>query len=113
LVSIAGAGSGREEQCKKSTVLSVLQVQGDRDRIVSSDGQGRASPSAPRTAELWAKHMDCPETEVEAAAALDLAVFSRGAETDTRTWRNCRGGQKLALWTMHGGDTFHSFQPRL
>lgn len=101
LVSIAGAGSGREDQCVKSLGLSVLQIHGLRDRIVSYDGHNRDSPSAPRTAELWAQHMACTEPSVEVSAAFDLALMAPGFETDTKVWNNCRDGHSVGLWTMH------------
>ncbi len=102
IVSLAGAGSGREAQCSKAKALSVLQVHGDRDRVVRYDGSGRDSPSALKTAELWAQHMECEEPPTMSKTEHDLAVFSKGHDTDSQTWKNCRQGHSVALWTMNG-----------
>ena len=102
IVSLAGAGSGREAQCSKAKALSVLQVHGERDGVVRYDGSDRDSPSALKTAELWAQHMECAEPPAMGKAEYDLAVFSKGNDTDSQTWKNCREGHSVALWTVNG-----------
>jgi polyhydroxybutyrate depolymerase len=108
VVSLAGAGRAPEEACSPVSPLSVLEIHGDADPIVSYEG-GRVfglreldpHPSAPATISDWAQRLGCPANKRPKSSTLDLDPRLPGGETTVET-HVCPQGT-AELWTIHGG----------
>lgn len=115
VVSIAGATPGDGEDCGPSEPVHILQIHGDRDGTVPFRGgevQGRAYPSALRSAELWAGYNGCALEPAREANALDLVPRIPGRETSVTHYnRDCRPGGSVELWTIEGGGHVPKFAP--
>jgi polyhydroxybutyrate depolymerase len=107
VVSISGAGRGREEACAPVSPIAVVEVHGDADPIVRYAG-GRVfddraldpHPSAPDTFHDWATRLGC--TGAPKVSEVDLDPRLPGAETRIESHPDCTGGA-AELWTVHGG----------
>jgi polyhydroxybutyrate depolymerase len=107
VVSIGGAGRGRDEPCAPVSPIAVLEVHGDADPVVRYDGgrifNDRAldpHPSAPQTFHDWAGRLGCNGAPKLTTADLDPRL--PGAETRIESYADCPGGS-TELWTVHGG----------
>ena len=109
IVSIAGAGRGKEEACAVSSSIAVLEVHGDADTIVRYGG-GRVfdsrdldpHPSAPDTIREWAERLGCSADRPPKTKALDLDPRLPGTETTVLAHVGCSHGA-AELWTVRGG----------
>jgi polyhydroxybutyrate depolymerase len=107
VLSISGAGRGREEACAPVSPIAVAEVHGDADPIVRYTG-GRVfddraldpHPSAPDTFHDWAARLGC--TGAPKVSEVDLDPRLPGAETRIESHPDCPGGA-AELWTVHGG----------
>lgn len=109
IVSIAGAGLGDTGACKPPKKLSVLQIHGDRDRIVKYDGgflfgerRLPRHPSAEASVAYWASVAGCVGA-LHPSRDLDLRPELPGAETRVAAYSDC-AGSRVELWTISGGD---------
>jgi polyhydroxybutyrate depolymerase len=119
IVSIAGAGPA--EPCAPRADLAVLEIHGDADELVGTNGgnvatamdtirsygvpiTGRAKqanfPPIAATLGAWAAKDGCGAPAPGEALDLDRAI--PGAETLVTEWRPCRAGG-VASWTIRGG----------
>ena len=104
--SVAGATRGNDALCTPSEPVSVLQVHGTEDFVISYDGddlEGAFVPSAPETVARWAVHNGCDSTPVP-ADNLDLDGFLPGSETEVETFENCARGSAVELWSIIGAS---------
>lgn len=112
VVSLAGSATDDPAECTPAGEVSVLQIHGDADRVIRYDGGanfGHAYPSAEGVVELWRTLNGCSDT-AETGEPLDLDRVQAGAETTVTIYQDgCRGGARVALWTISGG----SHRPRL
>jgi polyhydroxybutyrate depolymerase len=109
IFSIAGAGPNDFKTCKPDSRLSVVQIHGDQDAIVSFDGgylfadQRRPRhPSAEKSVKWWAKFNGCSEPP-SLSRNLDLDPRIPGGETEVLSYPNC-GQNPVELWRIRGGD---------
>lgn len=106
VVSLAGAGRGRDEACAPASPIAVLEVHGDADPVVRYEG-GRVlddrafdpHPSARETFRDWAERLGCLGPPAVSAADLDPRL--PGAETRIEGHSGCPLGA-VELWTVHG-----------
>lgn len=123
LVSLAGAGPGPDDAlpCTPGEPVSVLQVHGDRDRVIEYGG-GRFHarlgryPSAQATVATWAQHNGCtgPLSPVTGAPRVTLTATAAGDGTgDTRqqSYAGCPQGA-VELWTIEGGNHMPPLSPQ-
>ncbi|HWO08668.1 MAG TPA: PHB depolymerase family esterase [Polyangiaceae bacterium] len=117
IVSIAGAGSSGAAACRPNAKLSVVQIHGDRDPIVSfeggylfGDGQRPAHPSAEASVAAWAELDGCSGS-AQPTRELDLDPRVPGAETQVVSYSGC-GERRVELWRIPGGDHFAGLSRR-
>jgi polyhydroxybutyrate depolymerase len=92
-------------RCRPSAPVSVLAIHSTADESIAYGGgsiDGRAYPSADRTATDWAGLNRCAG-EVTGAPALDVVADRPGAETAVREFTGCAGGSAVRTWTIDGG----------
>jgi polyhydroxybutyrate depolymerase len=116
VVSVAGQVPLEPRQCAPSGPVSVLQVHGDRDRVVGYHGDlgtppDPSVPSARQTVEVWARNDGCGGALDDAGERLDLLADVDGAETRIERQAGCPDGIGVELWTMEGGSHHPAVQP--
>lgn len=109
IVSIAGAGPSDPKACNPGHPLSVIEIHGDADPIVSFDGgylfadrRRPRHPSAPDSVGVWAELNGCGKRAV-ASGTLDLDPRLPGAETEVLRYPGCQDNP-VELWRIRGGD---------
>jgi polyhydroxybutyrate depolymerase len=102
VVSLAGATWRDPARCTPARPVSVLQIHGTADDVVSYAGGGRY-PGAEETVGAWRAWDSCAP-EGTSAAPLDLAADVEGAETTVTAYTGCGGGTVVELWAMQGGS---------
>lgn len=112
IASIAGATFPDIERCQPKAPVTVLQIHGDADQIISFSGGhalGKASlprhPSAHETVASWAKLNGC-ESTLRSVDTIDLEDRYQGQETSVGEYRGCQGGAAVELWAVGGGGHF-------
>lgn len=108
IVSLAGATFDDATSCKPSQPVSVLQIHGSNDGVISYTGGqigSHAFPSATKTVTTWAQYNGCEPTPVVPADRhmLDLDPSLPGNETGVTTFSGCRPGGSIELLTIDGG----------
>ena len=115
IASLAGATFNDSAGCKPSEPVSVLQIHGTADKIISYTGGqilGKTYPPAAVTASTWAAYNGCKPTGVPSAAALDLEAQLAGAESSITTFSGCRPGGSVELWSIDAGAHTPALSPR-
>lgn len=109
IFSIAGAGPSEPAACQPQHQLSVVQIHGDADAIVSfsgghlfADSRRPRHPSAEASLKPFAKLDGCNETP-RFDRDLDLDPRIPGAETAVTAFPDCGFGA-VELWRIRGGD---------
>ena len=109
VVSLAGSTYNDAGVCKPSAPVSVAQVHGTSDSVISYTGGAilaREYPSAEKTVSSWASYNACEETLTPTGKSLDLDAVIEGAETSVAKFANCASGSAVELWTIgNGGHT--------
>ena len=114
IVSVAGATFADVSACTPSQPVSVLQLHGTSDVVISFTGGsivGDLYPAALTSVTTWAAYNGC-DTAPEAGAAsksLDLDEYLAGKDSSVTAFAGCPAGGAVALWTIDGG----SHQPAL
>lgn len=91
IVSIAGANSFVETNCKPSRPLSILQIHGENDRIIKYTGNiRRGFPSALDSIIPWSKINKCEIKETTFSDEVDMIV----------NFGKCVQDKKVALWLL-------------
>ena len=106
IVSLAGATFTDTSQCAPTEPVSVLEIHGTSDGVISYDGGdilGQTYPSAPTSVATWATYDGCTPTPVPSIETLDLASQIDGPETSVETFAGCPSGVDVSLWTVNGG----------
>ena len=106
IVSIAGSSFEDPERCADSTPVSVLQVHGDRDRVVDIGGGGLPGsgkgryPGAMEVVSRWAERAGCePGAESVGAARIGDLVNSAWAHVH-RYEDGCIEGVTVEFWEV-------------
>jgi polyhydroxybutyrate depolymerase len=105
VASLAGATFASADDCKPAAPVSALQIHGTADDLVLYDGglfYGQPYPSAKKTVELWAGYDGC-SGEPEAGDPVDVEPNIAGAESTVLTYKSCKEGSAVSLWSIQGG----------
>lgn len=104
IVLVSGAGADSlPATCKPSRALSVLEVHGDRDRVVPFDGGAIASAdglprgfaaSVPAVLEIWRRRANCSAAVKEQPAGSPPSILEHAS---------CPDGTEVALQLVVGG----------
>ncbi|MBN1171610.1 MAG: alpha/beta fold hydrolase [Micromonosporaceae bacterium] len=115
IVSLAGAAPNDPASCTPALPVSVLQIHGTADSTIRFDGRvsGKKSyPSAMATVDLWRRLNGCAEQASTSATSIDLESTLPGAETTVTAYQaGCRGGSRVALWSIPGGGHVPTLGP--
>ncbi len=109
VVSLAGATFSSPDDCTPSEPVSVAQVHGTLDEVITYDGGewlGNLYPSAATTAATWASYDGCSTAITPATAPageFDIDGGIIGAETTVARFSGCPDGIAVELWTISGG----------
>ena len=106
VVALAGDVWKDGARCKPGSPVSVLQVHGERDRIIPYAGGtifgGHGTvPSAPESVATWAARNGCTGGLAPTGERLDLDSRLPGAETRVERWTCGTGAAEL--WTIESG----------
>jgi polyhydroxybutyrate depolymerase len=106
IVSLAGSTYSNTRSCKPTSPVSVLQIHGSKDAVISYSGGylfGNAYPSARKTIDVWGKINECAKTPARVLPRLDLDRKIAGAETTILRYKGCKAGTTSELWTIDKG----------
>jgi polyhydroxybutyrate depolymerase len=106
IVSLAGATYSNTRSCKPTSPVSVLQIHGSKDAVISYTGGylfGNAYPSARKTIDVWGKLNECGTTPARVLPRLDLDRKLSGTETTVLRYKGCKAGTTSELWTIDKG----------
>ena len=118
IVSVAGAVTQVPALCVTTSPVSVLEVHGDDDQVITYDGSPfvgdpprKSSPSAHDTIATWARNDHCTGAVAPTSQTLDLDSKLPGAETSVEAYAGCPASVSVELWTIHGGQHQPDLQP--
>jgi polyhydroxybutyrate depolymerase len=109
-ISIAGAGWKDPSRCEPSAPVSILEIHGDADTIIKMGGGrvfDRPIPEYPATKDTMAMWIDkdgCGPGAQPAPAPIDFDDNVPGVDTQPVSYRGCKGGVTVDLWTEAGGS---------
>jgi polyhydroxybutyrate depolymerase len=106
IVSLAGATYSNTRSCKPTSAVSVLQIHGSKDAVISYTGGylfGNAYPSARKTIDLWGKINECGKKPYRVLPRLDLDRKLAGTETTVLRYKGCKTRATSEMWTIHKG----------
>ena len=116
IVSLAGATFSNTKSCKPTSPVSMLQIHGTNDEVISYTGGylfNSAYPSARKTLDVWGKLNQCGKKPFRVLPRLDLDRRLSGAETSVLRYKGCKTGATSELWTinrgMHSPELSNSF----
>lgn len=101
IASLAGATFGDPDDCRPSEPVSVLQIHGTADPVVTY--AGGAFVSAMGNVETWALYNQCGESREDPDKTLDLDLAVPGVDTKITRATQCPRGVGVELWTILGG----------
>jgi polyhydroxybutyrate depolymerase len=109
IVSVAGAMWVDPKKCAPTAAVSVVEIHGTTDSVISYEGGifhpgFPPYPGATTSVADWARFDGCAAAGDASLPPVDLDRSLPGAETSvTRFAAGCRGGSEVELWTVHGG----------
>lgn len=109
-ISIAGAAWKDPSRCKPGAPVSILQIQGDADSIIQVGGgrvfdrPGPVYPSTRDTMAMWLEKDGCGAGAQPAPLPIDFDDNVPGVETTPVSYRGCKDGVTVDLWTEAGGS---------
>jgi polyhydroxybutyrate depolymerase len=106
IVSLAGSTYSNTRSCQPTSPVSVLQIHGSKDAVISYTGGylfGNAYPSARKTIDIWGKINECGKKPARVLPRLDLDRKLSGAETTVLRYKGCKAGTTSELWTIDKG----------
>jgi polyhydroxybutyrate depolymerase len=105
IVSVAGAIFSDVKDCKATQPVSVLQVHGIQDPVITYESgnlNGQPYPSANQTVKSWAKINGCKVGPIKSKKNLGIEKSSKNLETSVLTFSKCKEGTSVQLWSMSG-----------
>ena len=93
IVSLSGMTYSNPKSCKPTSPVSVLQIHGTNDAVISYTGGylfSSAYPSARKTIDLWGKINECGKKAYRVLPRLDLDRKLSGAETTVLRYKGCK-----------------------
>ncbi|CAB4817008.1 unannotated protein [freshwater metagenome] len=112
IVSLAGATFSNPKSCQPTSPVSVLEIHGSNDQLITYTGGylfGNAYPSARKTIDLWGKRNMCRKKPSRVLPRLDLDRKLSGAETTVLRYKGCKSGTTAELWSITKGK--HTPEP--
>ncbi len=105
VVSFAGATFADQTSCQPSDPVSVLQVHGDADPVISYIGGSFPGvyPGAVDTVAAWAEQNTCAAASPVQTGVLDLDAAVAGPESNVLAYSGCASDVAVELWTIPGG----------
>lgn len=113
IVSVAGAMVDDTSKCQPFGPVSVAQVHGTADAVISFDGSaigGNAYPSATDSVADWANVDGCKAPLKPTPTPVDFDSSVAGPETTVSAYGDCRASA-VELWTIANGAHGPSFTP--
>ena len=116
IISLAGAVTSVQSQCATTSPVSVVEVHGDHDDVITYDGGPfvngvQSSPSAHDTVATWARNDACTGPLLSTGVALDLDRDIAGSETAIDAYGACPKGIEVQLWTLRGSGHSPNLTP--
>ena len=108
-ISIAGAAWKDPSRCKPSAPVSILEIHGDADDIIRMAGgrvfdlQDHEYPSTRDTMAMWLEKDACGPGAQPAPMPIDFDEKVPGVEATPVSYRGCKDGVTVDLWTVAGG----------
>jgi polyhydroxybutyrate depolymerase len=105
IVSVAGAIFNDVKDCKATEPVSVLQVHGIQDPVITYETgnlNGQQYPSANQTVKSWAKIDGCKVGPIKSKQNLGIEKSSKNLETSVLTFSKCKNATSVQLWSMSG-----------
>jgi polyhydroxybutyrate depolymerase len=106
VVSLSGMTYSNPKSCKPTSPVSVLQIHGSNDAVITYTGGylfSSAYPSARKTIDLWGKINECGKKAYRVLPRLDLDRKLAGAETTVLRYKGCKTRATSELWTINKG----------
>jgi polyhydroxybutyrate depolymerase len=106
IVSLAGATYSNTRSCKPTSPVSVLEIHGTNDAVITYTGGylfNNAYPSARKTINLWGRINACGKKPYRVLPRLDLDHKLPGAETTVLRFKGCKTGATSEMWTINKG----------
>lgn len=106
IVSLAGATYSNMRSCKPTSPVSMLQIHGTNDAVISFTGGylfGNAYPSARKTLDVWGKINGCGKKPARVLPKLNVDRKLPGAETTVLRYKGCKARTTAELWTINKG----------
>jgi len=106
IVSLSGMTYSNPKSCKPASPVSVLQIHGTNDAVISYTGGylfSSAYPSARKTIDLWGRINECGKKAYRVLPRLDLDRKLSGAETTVLRYKGCKTRATSELWTINKG----------
>jgi len=106
IVSLAGATYSNTRSCKPTSPVSVLEIHGTNDAVITYTGGylfNNAYPSARKTINLWGRINACGKKPYRVLPRLDLDRKLPGAETTVLRFKGCKTGATSEMWTINKG----------
>jgi polyhydroxybutyrate depolymerase len=107
VVSLAGAQWDDPNECQPSEPVSIVELHGDADAVVSYGGGSTTEgmyPSAPATVNTWGAKDGCTGTLSPTGQTLDVDTTLPGNETIVSAFGRCPAGIDVQLWRIQGGS---------
>jgi len=115
IVSLAGETFADDADCKATTPVSVLQIQGTADETVPYDGgdlgPGFTAPGAAQSVADWAARNGCDAALIDTGETLDLDSGLAGEETTLAKHEGCTAGFDAELATIADGTHIPALTP--
>jgi polyhydroxybutyrate depolymerase len=116
IMSFAGAVTSVASSCATTSPVSVVELHGDHDDVITYDGGPfvngvQSSPSAHDTVATWARNDACTGHLLSTGVALDLDPDVAGSETAIDAYEGCPRGIDVQLWTMRGSGHSPNLTP--
>jgi polyhydroxybutyrate depolymerase len=116
VMSLAGAVTSVASLCATTSPVSVVELHGDHDDVITYDGGpfvngAQTAPSAHDTVATWARNNRCAGQLVSTGATLDLDPDVAGSETAMDAYQGCPAGIDVQLWTMRGSGHSPNLTP--
>lgn len=107
IVSVAGALENDTARCRPARPVSVLEIHGTADELISYNGglnAGHPYPSVDTTLAAWRRIDGCSGKTSGPVVHMDLDAKLPGAETTVTTYADgCRNGSRVVLWSIKDG----------
>jgi polyhydroxybutyrate depolymerase len=106
IATLAGAMWADVSKCPAKNPVSVLQIHGTSDAVISYNGASILNnpyPAAETTVADWVAINGCTGTGDTSAPPVDLVGNIDGNESTSTTYGNCKNGTNVAFWSIAGG----------